>query len=55
MKIWWESNQYRGVQIPAARTPRWLHFACWCLLFVGPQCGTSFMSLLWDVEFSGGS
>jgi hypothetical protein len=39
-----------GAQIPDARSPWWLNFVQWCLIFVGPQYGTCFMSPLWRLE-----
>ena len=39
----------------AARTPRKLNFIWWCLIFVGTQYGTCFMSPFRHLEFWGGS
>jgi hypothetical protein len=44
----------RGVQIPDIRTPGLLDFIRWSIIFVGPRCGTVFVSLLWRLEFRGG-
>ena len=37
------------------RSPGCLNFVRWHLIFVGPQCGTCFMSSLWRLEFLGGT
>ena len=37
---------YRGVQIPGTRLHGQLKFVWWCLVFVGLQCGTCFMSVM---------
>jgi hypothetical protein len=47
----WSASQCRSPRIPAARSPGRLNFVRWCLIFVGPQYGTCFMSLLWHLEF----
>lgn len=36
----------RGVQIPGTRLHDQLKFVWWCLIFVGPECGTCFMSVM---------
>jgi hypothetical protein len=36
----------RGVQIPGTMLHGQLKFVWWCLVFVGPQCGTCFMSVM---------
>jgi hypothetical protein len=37
---------YRGVQIPGTMFHGQLKFLWWCLVFVGSQCGTCFMSVM---------
>lgn len=37
---------YRGVQIPGTKLHGHLKFVWWCLIFVGPQCRTCFMSVM---------
>jgi len=45
----------RGTQIPGTRLPGWQNFIQWCLIFVGLQNRTCFISLFWYTEFWGGS
>jgi len=37
---------YRGVQMPGTMLHGQLKFVWWCLVFVGSQCGTCFMSVM---------
>jgi hypothetical protein len=40
-----------SAQIPGARSHGLLNFVLWYLTFVGPQCGTCFMSPFWYLYF----
>ena len=47
--------QYKGAPIPEVSLPGQVNLICWCLIFVGSECGTCLMSPLWCLEFWGGS
>jgi len=44
-----------GTHILDARSPWWLNFVCWHLIFADSQYGTCSMSLFWCLEFWGRS
>ena len=45
---------FRGAQIQCSRSPGRLHFLRWRLIFVGPLCGTCFVSHFCRLQFGGG-
>jgi hypothetical protein len=47
-------EEQSGAQIPHELPPGKLNFVPWHLIFVGPCCGTCFMSPVWHPGFSGG-
>lgn len=43
--------QTRGAQISGTSSPGQLNFVWWCIIFVGPQNETCFMSPVWHLDF----
>ena len=48
-------TQWRGAQVLGAKSLWWLNVVSWHLIFLGPQCGSCFMSSLWCHQFLRGS
>jgi hypothetical protein len=46
-----QKNTSKGAKSQVPGHPSELNFIWWCLIFMGPQNGTSFMSPFWYLEF----
>jgi len=48
-------DKYLGTEKHKFQVPGRLRFVLWCIIFVGPWCGSFFLSPSWHLEVWGGS